>query len=104
MSARATKKVLVTGGNGFLGSAVVEELAARGYEQIIKPRSSEYDLNDPGRVREMFERFQPELVLHLAARVGGIGANRRHPGTFFRENMLMGVFVLEEARRRRTEK
>jgi GDP-L-fucose synthase len=96
--------ILVTGGNGFLGSHVVEELRARGASHIVAPRSREYDLNDAGATRAMFDALRPTLVIHLAARVGGIGANRRHPGTFFRDNMAMGLHVLEEARRAGTAK
>ncbi len=96
--------ILVTGGNGFLGSHVVEELRARGATRVVAPRSREYDLTDAGATRAMFEAVRPDLVIHLAAKVGGIGANRRHPGTFFRDNMAMGLHVLEEARRADTAK
>jgi GDP-L-fucose synthase len=94
----------VTGGAGFLGSHVVEELRRRGASDVFVPRSTDYDLCDAGATRAMFEAAKPSLVIHLAARVGGIGANRRHPGTFFRDNMAMGLNVLEEARRAGTEK
>ncbi|MET0391474.1 MAG: GDP-L-fucose synthase [Polyangiales bacterium] len=92
-------KVLVTGASGFLGSHVCEELERRGATQILRPRSAEVDLCDARETRGLFERERPDLVLHLAAKVGGIGANRTHPGTFFRDNMAMGLNVLEEARR-----
>jgi GDP-L-fucose synthase len=94
----------VTGGAGFLGSHVVEELRRRGARDVFVPRSTDYDLCDAGATHAMFEAAKPSLVIHLAARVGGIGANRRHPGTFFRDNMAMGLNVLEEARRAGTEK
>lgn len=99
----AGQRVLVTGGNGFLGSHVVEALAARG-AVVSAPRSAEYDLTDARATRAMFEALRPDLVMHLAAKVGGIGANRKHPGTFFRDNMAMGLHVLEEARRAGTRK
>jgi GDP-L-fucose synthase len=100
----ANKRILVTGGNGFVGSHVVEELAARGATDVVAPRSREADLCDQLATRALFERVRPDLVFHLAARVGGIGANRRQPGTFFRDNMAMGLHVLEEARRAGTRK
>lgn len=98
------KRFLVTGGSGFLGSFVVERLKQRGASAVYVPRASEFDLRDAGATRRMFEHARPEVVIHLAARVGGIGANRRHPGTFFHDNMTMGVNVLEQARLAGTEK
>ncbi|UQA60342.1 GDP-L-fucose synthase family protein [Polyangium aurulentum] len=99
-----TSRIVVTGGAGFLGSHVVDVLRARGASDIIVPRSTETDLTDPRATRDLFERHEPDLVIHLAAKVGGIGANRLHPGTFFRDNMAMGLNVLEEARRAGTPK
>ena len=90
--------ILVTGGAGFLGSHLVAALRARGAKSIVCPRSSECDLRDPAATLRLFEQVRPELVFHLAARVGGIGVNHRHPGTFFRDNMAMGLAVLEAAR------
>jgi len=90
--------VLVTGGEGFLGSHVVEELRARGYPEPLVPHYPEIDLVDPRAVQALLERTQPSLIIHLAAKVGGIGANRSQPGTFFRDNLVMGVNVLEFAR------
>lgn len=95
---------MVTGGSGFLGAAVVEELGARGARDVVIPRSTQYDLTDAGRTAALFEEARPDMVIHLAAKVGGIGANRRHPGTFFRDNMAMGLNVLESARRAGTAK
>ncbi|HYQ18816.1 MAG TPA: GDP-L-fucose synthase [Polyangiaceae bacterium] len=97
-------RVLVTGGAGFLGRHVVEELRSRGAEQISVPRSRDVDLTDASATRRVFEQERPDLVLHLAARVGGIGANQKLPGTFFRDNMAMGLNVVEEARRAGTSK
>jgi GDP-L-fucose synthase len=94
----ATSRVIVTGGSGFLGSHVVDELTARGVKAVIVPRSREVDLTDSSATQRLFSEHAPDLVIHLAARVGGIGANQRFPGTFFRENMVMGLNVLEAAR------
>jgi GDP-L-fucose synthase len=104
MDGFADKRVLVTGGSGFLGSHVVEVLRARGASSVVVPRSRDYDLTDAGATRRLFADVRPEVVFHLAAKVGGIEANRRQPGTFFRDNMAMGVNVLEEARRAETKK
>jgi GDP-L-fucose synthase len=96
--------VLVTGGAGFLGAQVVSELRARGARSVVVPRSRDFDLTDAAATRRLFEKERPDLVLHLAAKVGGIGANQKLPGTFFRDNMAMGLNVLEEARRAGTSK
>lgn len=98
------RRVVVTGGSGFLGSHVVDAMRRRGADEVLVSRSHEFDLTDATATRSLFEQARPDLVIHLAARVGGIGANRRSPGTFFRDNMLMGVHVLEEARRAGTNK
>jgi GDP-L-fucose synthase len=94
----AHTRVVVTGGAGFLGSFVVEELRARGAAQVFAPRSRDYDLVDRAAVRRLIADTRPELILHLAARVGGIGANREQPGRFFFDNLLMGAHLMEEAR------
>lgn len=96
--------VLLTGASGFLGSHVLDELRRRGTRRVSCPRSAETDLRDAGATRSLFERERPDLIVHLAATVGGIGANLKHPGTFFRDNMTMGLNVLEEARRVGTAK
>ncbi|MBF0619118.1 MAG: GDP-L-fucose synthase [Candidatus Omnitrophica bacterium] len=92
------KKVIVTGGAGFLGQAVVRELKARGCADIFIPRSKEYDLREKEAVIRMFEKARPDVVIHLAAVVGGIGANRENPGKFFYDNLMMGVQLIEQSR------
>jgi len=94
----------VTGGAGFLGSYVVEKLRARGCECLFVPRRAEYDLVKGEDVRRLYDETEPDLVIHLAAVVGGIGANRRNPGRYFYENLIMGVQLMEEARLRGMKK
>lgn len=96
--------VLLTGASGFLGSHVLEELRRRNARRVSCPRSAETNLTDALATRSLFERERPDLIIHLAALVGGIGANLKHPGAFFRDNMSMGLNVLEEARRVGTSK
>src|SRR5690606_2577714 len=97
-------KVLVTGGAGFLGREVVAALHAAGAREVVVLRSRDVDLTDGAATRRSFEELRPDIIMHLAARVGGIGANQKHPGTFFRDNLAMGFNVLEEARRVGTRK
>ena len=97
------RKVLVTGGAGFLGSHVVERLEAAG-DDIFVARSSDYDLTSMEDAARLFDDAEPELVFHLAAEVGGIGANRMNPGRYWYANLLMGTHVLEQARLHRTPK
>jgi GDP-L-fucose synthase len=92
------RSVMVTGGAGFLGSFVVGKLKAQGCREIFVPRSNEYDLRDRQAIRRALDRSKPDLIIHLAAVVGGIGANRRHPGKFFYDNLIMGAELMEEAR------
>jgi GDP-L-fucose synthase len=92
------KRVLVTGGAGFLGSFVVEKLGERGYQTVIVPRSKDYDLRDRDAITRLFREARPDLVIHLAAIVGGIGANQAHPGSFFYDNAIMGIQLIEYAR------
>jgi GDP-L-fucose synthase len=89
---------VVTGGAGFLGSFVVEGLRARGCREVFVPRSREYDLREKEAVMRLYEEARPDLVIHLAAVVGGIGANRAHPGRFFYDNLIMGALLMEYAR------
>jgi GDP-L-fucose synthase len=91
------KRVVVTGGAGFLGSFVVERIKREGAVPIV-PRSAEYDLVDRAAVRRLLADAKPDLVIHLAARVGGIGANRENPGRFLFENAMMGLHLFEECR------
>ena len=91
------KRVVVTGGAGFLGSFVVAKLRDRGAQEIYVPRSREYDLRDPDAIRGMLSAARPDVVIHLAARVGGIGANRNNPATFFYDNLMMGAQLLHES-------
>lgn len=92
------KRVLVTGAHGFLGSFVTEALRRHGADTLLTPRHAELDLLEREQVRSYLERHRPDAVVHLAAVVGGIGANRRHPGRFFYENLVMGVELIEAAR------
>jgi GDP-L-fucose synthase len=98
------KRILVTGGAGFLGSHVVRRLQARGCSRIVIPRHEEYDLTRGGDIDLLFQLERPQLVIHLAARVGGIGANRAFPGTFFYENAMMGMQLIDACRRYGVEK
>ncbi|HUT29800.1 MAG TPA: GDP-L-fucose synthase [Sedimentisphaerales bacterium] len=98
------RRVVVTGGAGFLGSYVVEGLQRRRCKTILVPKIEDYDLVDMKDIVRMYEDMQPDIVIHLAAVVGGIGANREHPGEFFYKNLMMGVQLIEQARLRDIEK
>lgn len=98
------KRLLVTGGSGFVGRHLLAALGARACRNISAPRRAECDLTREADVARLFEAVRPEVVIHLAAVVGGIGANRLHPGRFFYENALMGLVLVEQARRSGVEK
>ncbi|KPL83995.1 NAD-dependent dehydratase [Thermanaerothrix daxensis] len=98
------KRFCVTGGAGFLGSFVVEKLRQRGATDIFVPRKRDYDLVDPQAIRRMLEDARPDIIIHLAAHVGGIGANRMHPAEFFYDNLMMGVQLMHQAWQRGVEK
>lgn len=103
------KRVMVTGGTGFLGSFVVDKLTARGAAEIVTPRSVDYDLTQLEAIRQLFRdtahKGRPvDMIIHLAARVGGIGANRENPATFFYDNLMMGAQLMHESHLRRVPK
>ncbi len=104
MGGLAGRRVLVTGGNGFLGRPLCGRLRGYGPAALAAPRKADYDLTEQSAVRRMLDDHRPELDVHLAAVVGGIGANREHPGRFFYENAVMGILLMEEARRRSVAK
>ena len=97
-------RVLVTGGAGFLGRPVCELVRRHGPATVVVPRRAEYDLTEQAAVRRLLDDTRPDVVVHLAAVVGGIGANRANPGRFFYENAVMGLLLMEEARRRGVRK
>ena len=98
MSFWKDKRVVVTGGAGFLGRVVVEQLEDKGCKHIVVPRSANCDLRKSSSIRKLYTQARPDMVIHLAAVVGGIGANRENPGKFFYDNLMMGVELMEQAR------
>lgn len=98
------KRVCITGGAGFLGSHLIENLKRRGATDIFVPKIENYNLVEKGDIQRMLDDSKPDLIIHLAAHVGGIGANREHPAEFFYDNLMMGVQLIHEAWKRKIEK
>jgi GDP-L-fucose synthase len=98
------RRVVVTGGAGFLGRYVTEGLQKRGCKNILVPKIEDYDLVELKDIIRVYDDMKPDIVIHLAAVVGGIGANREHPGEFFYKNLMMGVQLIEQGRIRNVEK
>ncbi|KPK73379.1 NAD-dependent dehydratase [candidate division WOR_3 bacterium SM23_60] len=98
------KRICVTGGRGFLGSHIITTFKCHGYAHLFCADVDEYDLRLPVDIKRMYHDIKPDIVIHCAARVGGIGANRKYPGEFFYDNLIMGVNVMEYARRSGVEK
>jgi len=92
------KQIVVTGGRGFLGTHLVKKLKEHGATKVVALAHHDYELRDRAQVQRMFDDLHPEVIIHLAAVVGGIGANRLHPGSFFYDNAIMGIQLIEEAR------
>ncbi len=99
MSFWPDKRVVVTGGAGFLGRVVVQQLKAKGCRHIEVPRSKDFDLRKTSAIRKLYRQAKADMVIHLAAVVGGIGANQQNPGKFFYDNLMMGVELIEQARK-----
>ena len=99
-----TDRVVVTGGHGFLGSFLVDRLRAEGYQSVLVPRRGDFDLTREADAERLYEILRPDVVVHLAAEVGGIGANRDNPGRFFFANLAMGLHLIEGARKHRLKK
>ena len=91
-------RIVVTGGTGFLGRHVMAALGAHGFTQAVAVGSRDYDLTHEAQALRMLEKLRPDAIVHLAAVVGGIGANRKHPGSFFYQNLMMGTLLMEHAR------
>jgi GDP-L-fucose synthase len=100
----SAQRIVVTGGAGFLGAHVVTRLRQRGCQHVLVPRAKEYDLRETSAVVRLYDELRPDVVIHLAAVVGGIGANRANPGRFFYDNAIMGIQMMEFARRAAVKK
>jgi GDP-L-fucose synthase len=98
------KRIILTGGAGFLGRFVEKKLNERGCGSVFIPHIEDYDLRDPENIKRMYKDASADIVIHLAAVVGGIGANSENPGSFFYDNLVMGVHLIEEARKNNIEK
>lgn len=98
------KKIIVTGGAGFLGKFVIKKLKERNCKDIFIPKIEEYDLRNLEKIKKMYRDAKADIVIHLAAIVGGIGANRENPGSFFYDNLIMGIQLMEQARLSNIEK
>ena len=98
------RRILVTGGSGFLGSYVVEKLKVAGCKDIFVPQEKDYNLVDIEAVKRVYRDSNPNIVIHLAAKIGGIGINTEKPAEFFYDNLIMGLQLMEEARKNGIEK
>ena len=94
MSVETTDKIVITGGGGFLGRVIVDRLKSAGYENLFIPRRTDYDLTHEADAERLYATAKPDVVLHMAAEVGGIGANRDNPGRYFFANMAMGLHLI----------
>lgn len=97
-------KILITGANGFLGKQVVKKFTKEGYQNLITPTKDECDLTDIHQVQHLFTYSQPDIVIHLAAKVGGIGANKNNPATFINDNLLMGAYIIDASLKANVQK